>query len=70
MAIPRVLRSVLRELVVDGKLDKEAVKEMTSTAEEMSGEEMEAILSEKYGVPAFSILLAKAAAFQGLRADL
>jgi len=63
MAIPRVLRSVLRELVVEGILDSEAVEEMTSSSDEMSGDEMEAILTEKYGIPAFSILLAKAAAF-------
>jgi len=63
MAIPRVLKSVLRELVVDGKIDEEAVAEITANADDISGEELEAILLEKYAVPAFSIMLAKASAF-------
>ncbi len=63
MAIPKVLRSVLHELVQDGRLDEEAVQEIVSGSEDLSGEELEAILTQKYGVPAFSILLAKAAAF-------
>ena len=63
MAIPRALRAVLRELVVDGKLDKEAVLEITGGTEDISGDELESILHEKYGVPAFSILMAKSAAF-------
>jgi type IV pilus assembly protein PilB len=63
MAIPRVLRSVLHELVVDQILDQEAVTEITSDSDEVSGDELETILMEKYGVPAFNILLAKAAAF-------
>ena len=64
MAIPRVLRSVLHELVVDKTLDAEAVAEITSEGEEFSGEELESVLTEKFGVPAFSILLAKASAFK------
>ncbi|MEX0332084.1 MAG: GspE/PulE family protein [Puniceicoccaceae bacterium] len=63
MAIPRVLRSVLHELVVDQVLEQEAVAEITSETDEISGDELEAILMEKYGVPAFNILLAKASAF-------
>ncbi|NDV61327.1 type II/IV secretion system protein [Puniceicoccales bacterium CK1056] len=63
MAIPRVLRSVLRELVLDKKLDKDAVQEITSENEDLSGDELETILHEKYEVPAFSILLAQASAF-------
>jgi type IV pilus assembly protein PilB len=63
MAIPRVLRAVLHELVLDGKLEDSAIAELTDGSEDFSGEELEAILLEKYGVPAFSILLAKAAAF-------
>lgn len=63
MALPRVLRSILRELVIDGKLDDEALQEITSNAEDISGDELETVLREKFGVPAFSILLAKAAAF-------
>ena len=63
MAIPRVLRSVLHELVVDRILEQEAVVEITSESDEISGEELEAVLTEKYGVPPFNILLAKAAAF-------
>lgn len=63
MAIPRVLRSVLHELVVDKFLDQEAVAEITGGEEDISGDELEAVLMEKYGVSAFSILLAKASAF-------
>ena len=63
MAIPRVLRSVLHELVIDKILDQEAVAEITGGEEDISGEELEAVLMEKYGVEAFSIMLAKAAAF-------
>ncbi|HSH08817.1 MAG TPA: GspE/PulE family protein [Oceanipulchritudo sp.] len=63
MAIPRVLRSVLHELVIDKIIDKEVIGEITSGADEISGEELEAILLEKYGVSAFNILLAKASAF-------
>jgi type IV pilus assembly protein PilB len=62
MAIPRVLRTLLHELVSDGRLDEQSLQEITSSGD-LSGDELEAILSEKYGVPAFSILLAKAAAF-------
>ncbi len=64
MAIPRVLRSVLHELVIDKFLDREAVAEITGGEEDISGEELEAILLEKYGVDAFSIMLAKASAFK------
>lgn len=63
MAIPRVLRSVLHELVRDGQLAEEAVRELASGEEDLSGEELESILLEKYQVPPFSVLLAKAAAF-------
>jgi type IV pilus assembly protein PilB len=63
MAIPRILRTFLRELVLEGRLDEDSVKEITSGGEDISGEELEAILREKYGVSAFSILLAKASAF-------
>lgn len=63
MAIPRVLRSVLHELVLDKFLDQDAVTEITSGEEDISGDELEAVLLEKYGVDPFSILLAKASAF-------
>lgn len=63
MAIPRVLRSVLHELVIDKVLDEEAVAEITSGSEDISGDELESVLMEKHGVPAMSILLAKASAF-------
>jgi type IV pilus assembly protein PilB len=63
MAIPRVLRAVLQALALDGKLDQSAIAELTGGAEDISGDELEAILHEKYGVSAFSILLAKASAF-------
>jgi type IV pilus assembly protein PilB len=63
MAIPRVLRSVLRELVLDGKLDKSAIQEITTENDDISGDELETILREKYAVPPFSILLAKASSF-------
>ncbi len=63
MAIPRVLRSVLHELVIDKIIDKEVIGEITGGNEDLSGDELESILTEKYGIPAVSILLAKAAAF-------
>ena len=63
MALPRVLRSVLHELMLDKVLDEEAIAEITSETEEISGEELESVLVEKYGVPPFNILLAKASAF-------
>ncbi|MEX0322842.1 MAG: GspE/PulE family protein [Puniceicoccaceae bacterium] len=63
MAIPRVLRSVLHELVVDKVLDQESVLEITSGTEDISGEELENVLIEKYKVDPFNILLAKSSAF-------
>lgn len=63
MAIPRVLRSILHELVVDKQLDHDAVAEIAGGEEDISGDELEAVLSEKYGVDPFNILLAKASAF-------
>ncbi|MGC9450948.1 MAG: GspE/PulE family protein [Oceanipulchritudo sp.] len=63
MAIPRVLRSVLHELVVDKVLDEQAVADITGGADDISGEELEAVLMEKHGVSPVNILLAKASAF-------
>lgn len=63
MAIPRVLRSVLHALVVDKVIDQDVVVDITGNSDDLSGDELEAVLMEKYGVPAFSLLLAKASAF-------
>lgn len=62
MAIPRVLRTLLHELLTDNKLDEDSIREI-SEINDLSGDGLEALLLEKYGVPPFSILLAKAAAF-------
>lgn len=63
MALPRVLRSILHELHRDGQLDEYAVAELTNGESELSGKELESALLEKYRIPPFSVLLAKAAAF-------
>jgi type IV pilus assembly protein PilB len=53
----------LHELVIDKVLEEDAVVEITSGADDISGDELESVLMEKHGVPAMSILLAKASAF-------
>ncbi len=63
MAIPRVLRTLLQELVSDGKLDEDAIRDIAGSAGDLGGEELEKLLRDQHAVPAFSILLAKAAAF-------
>ena len=63
MAIPRVLRTLLQELVSDGKLDDGSVREITGLPGDLAGEDLEKLLRDQYAVPVFSILLAKAAAF-------
>lgn len=62
MALPRVLRSMLVELVQDGKLAKEAAQEIIAEGDDLSGQGLETLLLEKYSVPDLSIHFAKAAA--------
>lgn len=62
MALPRVLRSMLHELVREQRLSKEAIQEIVAGSEDISGTELEQMLLEKYGVPELSIFFAKAVA--------
>jgi type IV pilus assembly protein PilB len=64
MAIPRVLRAILHELVSDGILENTSVEELLSEHDDLSGEELEKLLAEKFEIAPFNILLAKAAAFK------
>lgn len=64
MAVARILRAVLHQLVEDRKLDAEVVREILESPEDLSGPQVEALLHDKHGVSPFSILMAKAAAFE------
>lgn len=62
MALPRVLRTMLLELVRDEKLTMDAAQEVIASADDMSGSDLDAILIDKYSVSELSIHFAKAAA--------
>jgi type IV pilus assembly protein PilB len=64
MAIARILRAVVHQLAEDGKLDSAVVAEFLESQEDITGDKLESILHEKHGVSSFSLLLAKAAAFE------
>lgn len=64
MAIARILRAVLHQLIEDKKLDAGIVQELLESEVDLSGEQLESQLQEKHGVTPLSLLFAKAAAFE------
>lgn len=64
MAIARILRAVLHQLIEDKKLDAGIVQELLESEVDLSGEHLETQLQEKHGVTPLSLLFAKAAAFE------
>ncbi|NRA27559.1 MAG: Flp pilus assembly complex ATPase component TadA [Opitutales bacterium] len=63
MALARIQVNILSKLSEFGNLDEEAIKEILSIEEELSGEAVDNMLLEKYGVSEFQLLVAKAKAF-------
>ncbi len=62
MALARIQRSIVSNLVDMGRLAPEQAQRLYESREELSGEAMEQMLSKEFGVTEFIILVAKARA--------
>ncbi|MBN1402859.1 MAG: Flp pilus assembly complex ATPase component TadA [Opitutales bacterium] len=62
MALARIQRSIVDNLVLMGKLAEDQASRLITSPEEMSGDAVEQMLTKEFGVTEFHILVAKAKA--------